>query len=176
MSDISQSMRPTPSQEGAPNASDKFEQLARELGGTARSEASEAKERLSSIAETARARFTESVEPLKDKAKEVAEQRKAAGAATVSGLARAVHGAADDLESQLPQAAGYIHDAAGALDRASAALKERSIEDLIGTFGQFARTQPAAFFGTAVLAGFALSRFLKSSAATSRDGAAGPNR
>ena len=49
------------------------------------------------------------------------------------------------------------------IEEASSALKERSLDDLMGTFGQFARSQPAAFFATAALAGFALSRFLKSS-------------
>jgi len=40
--------------------------------------------------------------------------------------------------------------------------------EVVGGVGQFARRQPAVFFGTAVLAGLALSRFLKSSAAPSR--------
>ena len=75
-----------------------------------------------------------------------------------------MHRAADDLETQIPGAADYVHEAADRLEQASAALKERSLDDLVGTLGQFARNQPVAFFGTTVLAGFVLSRFLKSSA------------
>jgi hypothetical protein len=111
----------------------------------------------------ARARLSEAIDPLIGKAREAAEQQKATGAEQMSGVAAAVHRAADDLGSQLPQAATYIHSAADKLEEASSALKERSLEDLMGTFGQFARSQPAAFFATAALAGFALSRFLKSS-------------
>ena len=64
----------------------------------------------------------------------------------------------------MPQAAGVIHDAAAKLEGAAASLRERSIDELVGSFSKFARKQPAAFFGGPVLAGFALSRFLKSSA------------
>jgi hypothetical protein len=49
----------------------------------------------------------------------------------------------------------------------ASSLRERSIDDLVRSLNNFARNQPAAFFGGAVLAGFALSRFLKSSAESS---------
>jgi hypothetical protein len=48
-------------------------------------------------------------------------------------------------------------------------VRNQSIEDIITAIDEFARRQPVAFFGGSVLAGFVLSRFLKSSA-----GAAGP--
>jgi len=38
----------------------------------------------------------------------------------------------------------------------------QGVDDLIGSVDRFARQQPVAFFGTAVLAGLAVSRFLKS--------------
>jgi hypothetical protein len=41
-------------------------------------------------------------------------------------------------------------------------LRNRSIDELIGTFTRFARQQPAAAFAGAVLVGFVLSRFIKS--------------
>jgi hypothetical protein len=64
----------------------------------------------------------------------------------------------------MPQAATFVHDAATRLEGAAASLRERSVDDLLRSFNNFARSQPAALFGGAVLAGFALSRFLKSSA------------
>jgi hypothetical protein len=92
-----------------------------------------------------------------------AEEQKQAGADNVGRLGRAIHGAADQLAKELPQAAGFVHSAADALQRSSSALRERSIEDMVSGFGDFARRQPAAAFAGSVLAGFALARFLKSS-------------
>jgi len=119
----------------------------------------------SSLAELARARLGETIEPLKQKTMQVAEAQKQSGAEKIGGVAETVRRAADDLERDLPRAAGYVHQAADTLERASEALKERSFDELVGSVGQFARSQPAAFFGAAVLAGFAFSRFIKSSAA-----------
>jgi F0F1-type ATP synthase membrane subunit b/b' len=118
-------------------------------------------EQISSVAENAQAQASELVQPLKDNAERIAEQQKEAGAEQVGSVARAVHGAAGELEKELPQAARYIHDR---LDRASLALRERSVDDLVHSLSDFARKQPATFFGSAVFAGFVLSRFLKSTA------------
>ena len=98
-----------------------------------------------------------------DETSDFAEQQKAAGADNVARLGQAVHGAADQLGKELPQAAGFIHSAADSLQGAASAMRERSIEDLAAGFRDFARRQPAAAFAGAVLAGFALARFLKSS-------------
>lgn len=103
-------------------------------------------------------------EPLGQEARDLAEKQKRAGADRLGGMARAVHQAADQLDPELPpQARAYIHEAADSIDRVSAAIRDRSVGDLVDTAGKFARRQPAAFFGGAVLAGFVLSRFLKSS-------------
>jgi hypothetical protein len=96
-------------------------------------------------------------------AHDLAEERKAAAADNVGRLSRAVHDAADQLGGELPQAAGYIHSAADRLQGASRTLRERSVEDMVGDLTDFARRQPVAALAGAVLAGFALARFLKSS-------------
>jgi hypothetical protein len=119
----------------------------------------------SALGEQAQAKLEEAAEPLKNKARGMAEEQKSAGADHIAELGRVVHGAAEELGKELPQAAGYIHAAADRLEGASSALRERSVEDLVGTFTNFARTQPVAAFAGSVLAGFALSRFLKSSSA-----------
>lgn len=121
---------------------------------------------LSDAAERAKDRIAEGTERAKRNAMGMAQQQKTTGAEKISKLARSVHGAADSFQTELPQVSRSIHDAAAALERASTALKERSIEDLAGDVGKFARAQPVAFFGAAVLAGFAVTRFIKSSAAT----------
>jgi hypothetical protein len=99
---------------------------------------------------------------IKDTASDYAEARKREGAERIKGLGRAVHGAADEIGKEIPAAADYVHTAASSLESAADELRNRSIEDLIGTFTRFARQQPAAAFAGAVLAGFVLSRFLKS--------------
>ncbi|XSC44560.1 hypothetical protein ACF1BQ_044925 [Bradyrhizobium sp. RDT10] len=98
---------------------------------------------------------------------DAADEAKSKGVDQMAGVTRAVHGAADELSHELPLAAGYIHSVADKLESASSALRERSVEDLVSSFNNFARRQPAAAFAGSVLAGFALSRFLKSSAARS---------
>ncbi|HTI88896.1 MAG TPA: hypothetical protein VL966_20015 [Alphaproteobacteria bacterium] len=115
------------------------------------------------IADTARDRFGDVIDPLRDKMRKMADRQKDAGAGQMEHIAKAVHGAADDLEHDLPTAAGYIHQAADRLERASAQMRDGDVDDLMHACGDFARRRPGAFFGGAVLAGFALARFLKSS-------------
>jgi hypothetical protein len=100
-------------------------------------------------------------EVIRDTASDYAEARKAEGAERIKGFSRAVHGAADQIGQEIPQAADYVHQAANRIESAADELRNRSIEDLIAGFTRFARQQPAAAFAGAVLAGFVLSRFLK---------------
>jgi hypothetical protein len=93
-----------------------------------------------------------------------AEEQKQAGAEQAEGLARAVHRAADELQGASPQIARYVHEAAASMDGLARALRDRSPGELMGRAEDLARRQPMAFFGAAVLAGFALARFAKSSA------------
>lgn len=60
---------------------------------------------------------------LKDSAAQLAEQQKKAGAHQLSGIAGAVHAAADQLGAQLPGAAGYIHGAAERIDHVASELR-----------------------------------------------------
>jgi len=133
--------------------------------GSAKKPDGDAKESLVDFARNARAEVAGRVEPAVQSAKSLAEEQKSAGADKIKHVARAVDQAADHLERELPQAARTIRDAAARLEQVSAGLKDRSVDDLLGTFGSFARSQPVAFFGGAVLTGFILARFLKSSSA-----------
>lgn len=103
-----------------------------------------------------------------EEARAFAEQQKETGADNVARLGQAVHGAADQLGKELPQAAGFIHSAADTLQGAASSMRERSVEELVTCFRDFARRQPAAAFAGSVLAGFALARFLKSSSPRQR--------
>jgi uncharacterized phage infection (PIP) family protein YhgE len=118
----------------------------------------------SSISDKARSDVAQAAETAKAEARRIASQQKEAGADRLGEMAGAVHGAARSLESGMPQMASYVRDAAGKLEDAAKTLRTRNIDDLMGEVGRFARAQPALFFGGAMLAGFALTRFLKSTA------------
>ena len=124
---------------------------------------SEWKRQAASVAEDAKTTLDAASVTVKERTRTVAEQQKKAGADQIGGVARAIHGAAHEIEQEMPNAAGFIHNAAAKLEGAADSLRDRSVDDLIRSLNKFARSQPAAFFGGAVLAGFALSRFLKSS-------------
>jgi hypothetical protein len=126
------------------------------------------KEEVSVFAETAKAKLGEVAEPIKEKAAEVAEKQKDAGAEQIKIAAKAVHGAASQLESEMPQIAGYIHEAGQRLERAAEDLRQGNVDELMSKFGDYARNQPAMVFGGAMLAGFALTRFVKSAAHQAR--------
>ena len=115
--------------------------------------AHDVKETLKSVAEATKEQTLQAVNEVKDD-----------GANKISGVTRAVHGAADELGEQVPQLANYMHSAADRIDNAAQALRDRSVEEMTTSFAAFARRQPTAAFALSALAGFALTRFLKSSA------------
>lgn len=122
---------------------------------------------ISALAESAKAKLGEIGAPVKDKAMEVASQQKDAGAEQLQTAGRAVHGAARELESSMPQIAGYAHDVGQQLEKLASDIRSGSIDELMSKLGTLSQDQPALVFGGALLAGFALSRFLKSSAQNS---------
>jgi ElaB/YqjD/DUF883 family membrane-anchored ribosome-binding protein len=124
---------------------------------------------LSELASNAAEQLQAAAQPLKEDARQLAEEQKSRGADRIQTLAQAVHGAAEEIGKQVPQAAGYIHSGAEQLERASRMLRDNSVDDLVQMTKRLAREQPLAFIGGSVAAGFVLARFLRSSS-----GAAGP--
>ncbi len=103
-------------------------------------------------------------------AEKVAERQKTAGAERADEMAKAIHAAADELGKQMPEAAELVHAAASKLEQGADALRERNLREIVGTFSEMGRKEPLALFGGALVAGFAVSRFLKSSSDNSRQG------
>jgi len=97
-----------------------------------------------------------------DKFVSAVEEQKTAGADFVSGVAGSIRRAAHEFD-QVPQAAQYMRLAADQIDNVSGAFRRRDLNQLVSDVQGFARQQPTAFFGAAVLAGFAVVRFLKTS-------------
>jgi ABC-type transporter Mla subunit MlaD len=118
---------------------------------------------ISSSVDKAKSNIAEAAESAKAEARRIANQQKDAGADKLGEVAGAVYGAARSLETGMPQMASYIHGAAARLEGAAKTLRHRSVDDLVEGIGNFARTQPVVFFAGAIVAGFALTRFLKSS-------------
>jgi hypothetical protein len=97
-----------------------------------------------------------------------AEEQKIRGVEAMQGFARATATAAGELEGQSPMVARYVREAGQQVEVLSQNLRGRSITELMSAASDLARSQPVVFIAGAMAAGFALSRFLKSS--TSRSG------
>lgn len=93
-----------------------------------------------------------------------AEDEKSKGIEALQSFAAAIDTAAREMERQSPQVARYVHQAAERMHSLSSTIDQRSINDLMRNATDLARSRPGMFFAGAVAAGFALSRFLKSSA------------
>jgi hypothetical protein len=161
---------PTPAKD-KPEPGEALRQTGREISeasGEVRAQAGEAASRAGGEAKAlgreALAEGREVASTAARRAETVAEEQKRAGADQAEGIARAIRRAADELQDTTPMIAGYVRDGADYVQQTAAALRRRSVRELVGGVEGFAREQPVAFFGAAVLAGFALSRFVKSSA------------
>jgi hypothetical protein len=125
----------------------------------ARSDATSA----SSTSEQARAAAGSIGERLKERARNLADDEKSAGADQLGGVADAMEKASDELKKTMPSAAASIDDMARRLGEFASSLRQRSVDDMLDEASAFGRRRPGAFFVGAVAAGFALSRFVKSS-------------
>jgi hypothetical protein len=129
----------------------------------------------SASAEALKGHASHAVEAAKDLASsaqdrledKVAEQ-KGRGADYVRNFAGAMRQAANHFDADVPVAGTYMRKAAVQIENAADALKEGNFNDLVQGAQKFARSQPTAFFGLALLAGFGAVRFLKSASVESR--------
>lgn len=99
-----------------------------------------------------------------DKLKQTVDSQKGAGADYVGSLAETIRRAAREFDGDLPIAGTYIRKAASQVEGVADTIRTGNFNDLLQGAQSFARRQPTAFLGMAVLAGFGLVRFLKSSA------------
>ncbi len=99
-----------------------------------------------------------------DKLKQAVDGQKSAGADYVGSLAGTIRRAAKEFDGDLPIAGTYIRKAAAQVEGVADSIRTGNFNDLVKGAQSFARRQPTAFLGMAVLAGFGVVRFLKSSA------------
>ena len=94
-------------------------------------------------------------------------EQKGVGADYVNNFAGAMRRAANQFDADVPLAGDYIRKAADQVQYAAGAVRDGNLSDLVEGAQKFARSQPTAFFGLALLAGFGAVRFLKSASETS---------
>lgn len=137
---------PRPSDPSAPTATD----AARQAADSAKSEASH----LASEAS--------------QQARSLIDQQKDLAADRLDDVAKALRQTADQLDQQAPgMFANYARRAVSGLDGCASALRNKNVDALIADAENFARREPALFVAGSVAVGFALARFLKSSASRS---------
>ena len=101
----------------------------------------------------------------KDTARAMLGEQQKAAAGGMNDLAGALRKAAREMgdgarEQPLPR---LLDTAADGLERFSGALRGKDLNGLVADVEGFARRQPVAFFGAAMMAGFLAVRFLKAS-------------
>jgi ElaB/YqjD/DUF883 family membrane-anchored ribosome-binding protein len=126
--------------------------------------AADLKDAVSSLGSAAREQASEFAAGLGDELSQTAESQKARGVEMLQCFMRAIGSAAGELERQSPKVARSVREAATKVGSLSDTISNRNVNELLKAATDFARSQPLAFVGGAALAGFALSRFLKSSA------------
>lgn len=99
-----------------------------------------------------------------DTVRRLAEEQKTAAAEQVEDVARVLDTAAEQVERLLPEAGQYVRQAASGVHQVSSAVRDQSIDDIIEMGLTFARNRPGTFLAGSVVVGFAVARFLKSSA------------
>jgi vacuolar-type H+-ATPase subunit E/Vma4 len=140
-------------------AADEAKAAAQQAGSAARRAAED-------LADRAR----DAAEGVKERARTAASEQKNQAAERLSGFAEALRTASSDLDQRGQSvASGFVRQAADGLDHVSGAVRSRDLDDLVATVESFARRQPVVFLGSAVLAGFGLARFVKSSAERRRE-------
>jgi hypothetical protein len=164
--------------EGVASSAKSVADQARSAGRELKNKAAEAAD---SSVEAIREQAAEFVDAAKgvasdatEKFKETIDGQKTAGAEYVGSLADTLRRAAREFDRELPIAGTYMRKAASQVESVSDSIKNGDFNDLVRGAQDFARRQPTAFLGIAVLAGFGAVRLLKSSAEATRN--AGSNQ
>ena len=111
------------------------------------------------------------MDKVRDTATAQLSTQKARATDGLGSLAQAVRQSTQPFrDNQQDTIAQYIEKAADGLERFSARLRDRDMNDLMQDAQQFARRQPALFIGAAFAVGVIAARFLKSSSEPSGHG------
>ena len=157
---LSEASQSAPGQRVGEQVASAGEDLKERAAEFASSSTEAIRDRASGVADAARDLGSQAA----DRFKEGFEDKKEAGARYVNTIAEAMRRAAQEFDEDLPIAGTFLRNGASQVEVASEALRKGDFSDLLRDARSFARRQPTAFLGLAVLAGFGAVRFLKSSA------------
>jgi len=139
---------------------------AKDLGRDLKDQAGELTQKAADTVKGQAGSLTESAKEVASdagqKLRESVSIQKAAGADYVGNVANIIRRSAYEFDTEIPQAGHYIRKAAAQLENVSEAMRNKNMSEIVGNVQDFARKQPTAFFGAAVLLGFAAVRFFKS--------------
>ena len=133
-----------------PKAPDGGSQARSGMAQDVRSKAGEVASKLSEAAQQAGSQAKQAASSLaseaNQKAKGLMNQKVSLGADFASHIADATKSAADSLDSNAPQIAGLVRDAAEKLQGFSSDLREQTVDDLVRTASDFTRRQTRAWY------------------------------
>jgi hypothetical protein len=142
---------------------------AQDFGRDLKDQTSELTQKAADTVKTQASNLTEQAKDVAsdagDKLRASVSAQKAAGADYVGNVANIIRRTAYEFDTEMPQAGHYIRKAAAQIENVSEAMRNKNMSEIVGNVQDFARKQPTAFFGAAVLLGFAAVRFLKSAPA-----------
>jgi hypothetical protein len=141
---------------------DKAKTASREVQSAAADFASSSAEALKDHASNAMDAAKDVAANAQDRLQSKIAEQKGIGADYVNKFADTMRRAANQFDDDAPMAGDYIRKAAVQVQNTADALREGNFNDLVQGAQRFARSQPTAFFGLALLAGFGAVRFLKS--------------
>jgi len=130
--------------------------------GADKSVGEKAKEAATIATQEAKAKVQDVADTVATEAGNYAGQAKDAAADEVKGVASALRTAAEEMRSGSPQERTFSQIAEGLAD-ASDAMRDKDLGEMIGAVTDFAKRNPMVFLGSAVLVGFAATRFAKAS-------------
>lgn len=145
----------------SPRAGDEI----RTLGMDMKEAASDAQDKVTSSVREQAAKIGEKAKTVASDAGRKIEgalnDQRATGADYLQNMAGLVHQTADVFEREVPQASRYIRQAADQIDTVAEAVRTKDLREAVSDVQDFARRQPAIFFGGALLLGFAAVRMFK---------------
>lgn len=115
------------------------------------------------IADAAKEQGKNLLESAKGQATTFADERKGNAAQSIAEIANSLRETGGGFEDR-PSIKAFVGTAADGLDQLAEGIRDRSFAEIYSDVESFARRQPVTVAAGAVLAGFLLARFIKSSA------------
>jgi len=142
-------------------------------GGSSGDIAGDSLNTVQGLAQTVRSQASDLVTNIGEELSSTAEANIASGANALRSLAKAMQTAAQEVEPQSPSIAQRIRDAAGQVESFTDGISNRNLGELVRAATDLAKRRPTYFVAGAILGGFALARFIKSSNAQSASSGSG---